>query len=235
MYCIDNTAVQQSRHDPWGKMTEHNFEQMRRAMVASQLRTTGVSDPRVIAAMGAVPRERFVPAARQPVAYAEAQVPLGHDRSLGAPMALGRLLTEAALDGNEKALVIGAATGYSAAVLARLVGSVVALEEQPELVAAARSALAGTGVTIAEGPLSQGHAQGAPYDFILIDGAVDHVPQAVIDQVADGGQIAAPILDNGVARLSVGRVVGGALGAVAYADADAPALPGFQQPRGFSF
>lgn len=216
-------------------MTEHNFEQMRRAMVASQLRTTGVNDPRVIAAMGAVPRERFVPGERLPVAYADASVPLGHDRSLMSPMALGRLLTEAALEGNEKALVIGAATGYSAAVLARLVGSVVALEEQPELVALARTALAGTGVKIAEGPLSRGHAQGGPYDFILIDGAVEFVPQAIIDQVAEGGQVAAPILDNGVPRLSVGRVVGGALGAVAYSDADAPALPGFLKPRGFSF
>lgn len=235
MYCIGNTAVQQSLHDPWGKMTEHNFEQMRRAMVASQLRTTGVSDPRVIAAMGAVPRERFVPADRLPVAYADASVPLGHGRSLISPMALGRLLTEASLEGNEKALVIGAATGYSAAVLARLVGSVVALEEQPELAAAAREALAGTGVKVVEGPLTEGHTQGGPYDFILIDGAVEYAPQAIIDQVVDGGQIAAPVLDNGVPRLSVGRVVGGAFGAVAYSDADAPALPGFQKPRGFSF
>ena len=216
-------------------MTEHNFEQMRRAMVASQLRTTGVSDPRVVAAMGAVPRERFVPSDRMPIAYADASVPLGNGRGISSPMALGRLLTEASLRGNEKALVIGAATGYSAAVLARLVGSVVALEEQPDLVAAARSGLADTDIEVVEGPLGQGHAEGAPYDLILFDGAVEHVPQAIIDQVADGGQIAAPILDNGVPRLSVGRVVGGAFGAVAYADADAPVLPGFQRPRGFSF
>ena len=92
-------------------MTEHNFEQMRRAMVASQLRTTGVSDPRVVAAMGAVPRERFVPADRVAVAYSDAPVSLGHGRSLNAPMALGRMLTEARLKGHERALVIGAATG----------------------------------------------------------------------------------------------------------------------------
>lgn len=216
-------------------MTEHNFEQMRRAMVASQLRTTGVSDPRVVAAMGAVPRERFVPADRAPVAYADAQVPLGHGRNLGNPMALGRMLTEARLKGSERALVIGAATGYSAAVVARLAGSVVALEEQPELVAIAREALSGSGVEVVEGPLNQGYAQGGPYDFILIDGAVEHVPQAIIDQIAEAGEMAAAILDNGVPRLSIGRVVGGAFGAVAYADVDAPALPGFQKPRGFSF
>ena len=216
-------------------MTEHNFEHMRRAMVASQLRTTGVNDPRVVAAMGAVPRERFVPADRVAVAYADALVPLGHGRELNTPMALGRLLTEAHLDGHERALVIGAATGYAAAVVARLAKSVVALEEVPELAAFARKALAGTGVDVVEGPLNQGWAAGAPYDFVLIDGAVEFVPQVIIDQVADGGEIAAAMLDSGVARLSVGRVVGGAFGAVAYSDAAAPVLPGFLKPRGFSF
>ena len=96
-------------------MTEHVFDQMRRAMVASQLRTTGVNDPRVVAAMAEVPRERLVPAERCALAYADALVPLGHGRSLNPPMALGRMLTEARLSGNERALVIGAATGYSAA------------------------------------------------------------------------------------------------------------------------
>src|SRR6185436_16130834 len=109
--------------------TEQNFEPMRRAMVASQLRTTGVNDPRVIAAMGVVARERFVPADRRALAYADAGIPLGHGRALSPPMVLGRLLTEGRLNGSEHALVVGAATGYSAAVLARLVASVVALEE----------------------------------------------------------------------------------------------------------
>jgi protein-L-isoaspartate(D-aspartate) O-methyltransferase len=216
-------------------MTEHNFEHMRRAMVASQLRTTGVSDPRVIAAMGAVPRERFVPADRIPLAYADALVPLPGGRSLGTPMALGRLLTEAQLEGHEHALVIGAATGYAAAVVARLARTVVALEEQPELVAMARAALAGTEVQLVEGPLNQGWAAAAPYDFILIDGAVEQVPQAIVDQLAEGGELAAAILDAGVPRLSLGRVVAGAFGATAHSDAAAPLLPGFAKPRGFSF
>lgn len=216
-------------------MTEHNFEQMRRAMVASQLRTTGVNDPRVVAAMGAVPRERFVFEDRVPVAYADALVPLGHGRELNSPMALGRLLTEARLEGHEHALVVGPATGYAAAVVARLAGTVVALEEQPELVAFARAALADTGVEVVEGPLDHGWAARAPYDFILIDGAIEFVPQALIDQVADGGQLAAAMLDEGVARLSVGRVIGGALGFKSYSDAAAAVLPGFRKPRGFSF
>ena len=216
-------------------MTEHAFDTMRRAMVASQLRTTGVNDPRVVAAMGEVPRERFVAADRAALAYADASLPLGDGRALNPPMALGRMLTEARLDGGEHALVIGAATGYAAAVLARLARSVVALEDAPELIATARAALAGTAVELVEGPLAQGWAARAPYDFILIDGAVDEVPQAIVDQVADGGRIALALLDRGVSRLAVGRVVAGALGVTTYADAAVAPLPGFEKPGIFSF
>ena len=216
-------------------MTEHNYDQMRRAMVASQLRTTGVSDPRVIAAMGRVPRERFVPDQYLSAAYADMLVPLGHGRELNSPMALGRMLSEAKLEGRERALVIGCATGYAAAVVAELAGSVVALEEQAELAAFARKALGDTRVEVVEGPLNQGWSAGAPYDFILIDGAVEIVPQAIIDQMADGGELAAALLEQGVPRLSVGRAVGGAFGAASYSDAAAPVLPGFLKPRGFSF
>lgn len=216
-------------------MTEHNFEHMRRAMVASQLRTTGVSDPRVVAAMGAVPRERFVPEHLVSGAYTDLLVPLGHGRDLNTPMALGRMLTEARLKGDERALVIGCATGYSAAVVARLTRSVVALEEEPALAAWARRELEGSGVEVIEGPLHRGWAEGAPYDFVLIDGAVEFVPQEIVDQVADGGELAAALLEGGVPRLSIGRVVGGAFGMAAYSDAGAPVLPGFLKPRGFSF
>lgn len=216
-------------------MTEHNFEQMRRAMVASQLRTTGVSDARVVAAMGAVPRERFVPVAKIALAYADALVPLGNGRDLNSPMALGRLLSEARPREGERALVVGAATGYAAAVLAQLVGSVVALEEDSGLAGAARAALAGTDVEIVEGTLTEGHAAGAPYDLILIDGAVEQVPQAIIDQLADGGRLATGILDRGVSRLSIGRRGGTGFGATAFSDSASAILPGFAKARAFSF
>jgi protein-L-isoaspartate(D-aspartate) O-methyltransferase len=170
-----------------------------------------------------------------PLAYADALVPLDHGRDLNSPMALGRLVTEARLQGDEHVLVVGAATGYGAAVVERLARSVIALEEEPELAAWARAALAGTAVEIVEGTLNQGWPAGAPFDFILIDGAVEFVPQAIIDQVRDGGQIAAAILDSGVSRLSVGRVLGGAFGVTAFTDAAAAVLPGFNKPRGFSF
>ena len=216
-------------------MTEHAFEPMRRAMVASQLRTTGVNDPRVVEAMGEVPREDFVPAERLAVAYADMLVPLAPGRALNPPMALGRLLTEARLRGHERALVIGAATGYGAAVLARLVAHVVALEEDEALLAFARKALAGSGVELVKGPLAKGFAKGAPYDFVLFDGAVEQVPQAIVEQVREGGTIALALREEGVSRLAVGRVIGGAFGATVFADAAAAALPGFERPRGFSF
>lgn len=216
-------------------MSEHNFEQMRRAMVASQLRTTGVNDPRVLAAMGSVPRERFVPPERVPIAYADALVQLGDGRQLNSPMALGKLLTEAAPQPGERAMVIGGATGYAAAVLARLVGSVVAVEEDETLAAHARAALTGSAVTLIEGPLVEGHRQGAPYDLILIDGAVEHVPGTLIDQLAEGGRLASGIVEQGVQRLAIGRRAGEGFGMTAFSDVAAAVVPGFLKPRAFSF
>lgn len=216
-------------------MTEHNFEHMRRAMVASQLRTTGVSDPRVIAAMGAVPRERFVPRERVAMAYADALVPLGNGRDLNTPMSLGRMLTEAAPQPEDRALVIGAATGYAAAVLAQLVASVIAVEEDPALAAVAQGALSGTGVKLVEGSLAKGYKAGAPYDLILIDGAVEFVPDAIVAQLEEHGRLAAAMLDNGVARISVGRRGGAGFGMAAVSDAASAILPGFVKPRTFTF
>ena len=217
-------------------MTEQNFEQMRRAMVASQLRTTGVNDPRVVAAMSEVPRERFVPADKVPMAYADALVPLGNDRDLNTPMSLGRMLTEAAPQPEDRALVVGAATGYAAAVLAELVKSVVAVEEDPALAAMAREALSGTGVKLVEGPLTKGHRAGAPYDLILIDGAVEFVPDAIVAQLAEsGGRLAVAMLVGGVAQISIGRRGGAGFGTAAVSDAATAILPGFAKPRGFTF
>jgi protein-L-isoaspartate(D-aspartate) O-methyltransferase len=216
-------------------MTEQNYEQMRWAMVASQLRTTGVNDPRVLAAMGEVPRERFVPADRRTTAYAETLIPLGNGRWLNTPMALGKLLVEAAPQPGDRALVVGAATGYAAAVLAKLVGSVVAVEEDVALLAAAKTALKDTTVTLVKGPLAKGHKRSAPYDLILIDGAVETIPDALVDQLADGGRLAAAIVERGVQRLAIGRKAGDAFGLIDFADVASAPLPGFEPPRGFIF
>ena len=212
-------------------MTEHNFEQMRRAMVASQLRTTGVDDARVVAAMGAVPRELFVPAGRAPLAYTDRIVPLDQGRSMPPPMALGRLLTAAHTRPEERALVIGSGTGYAAAVLAELVAHVVALEEA-EL---SHRGPVPANVTTVIGSLAAGWAGDAPYDLILCDGAVEQVPAAIVDQLADGGRLATATVDRGVTRLAIGRKVGTAFGLVPFADVETPVLPGFAQPAGFCF
>lgn len=216
-------------------MTEHAFEDMRRAMVASQLRTTGVNDPAVLAAMGAVPRERFVPADRVSTAYADALLPLKPGRDLNSPMALGKLLAEARPIKGERALVVGAATGYAPAVLAYMIGAIVAVEEDEELVSIASAALAGSGVKLVTGPLAQGCKKSAPYDLILVDGAIETVPKALIDQLAEGGRLASGVIEDGVTRLSLGRKAGDGFGMHAFSDAAAAILPGFEKPRAFVF
>lgn len=211
-------------------------EQMRKAMVASQLRTNAVNDPAVVAAMRAVPRELFVPEAVRAIAYRDTPLPLGGGRLMNAPLVTGRLITEAAVGPADHVLLIGAAGGYAAAVLAQLAGSVVAVEESPELVAMARTALADEErVQLVEGPLAAGWADGAPYDVIVIDGAVEHVPQAIVDQARAGARIATGLVDRGVTRLASGARTGHGFGLFEFADVDCVVLPGFSRPRGFEF
>ena len=213
-----------------------SFAAMRHAMVASQLRTTAVSDPRVVAAMATVEREAFVPPAAADIAYRDTPVPLGHGRSLNTPLSTGRLLTEAQLVREDRVLLIGAATGYTAAVLAELAGSLVALEEDATLAAQAREALAGmANVTVVEGPLVEGWAQGAPYDAIVIDGAVEFVPDAIVHQAKIDGRVTTGVIDRGVSRLAAGRRSEGGFGLVDFADVDCVVLPGFSKPPTFQF
>jgi protein-L-isoaspartate(D-aspartate) O-methyltransferase len=208
-----------------------DFAAAREAMVESQLRPQGVTDPAVLAAMGSVQRELFLPNFTRPLAYVDRSVAMGEGRFLVAPAALGQLLTQMMPERGQRSLVIGAGTGYSAAVLERIGLQVIALESDPTLAAAARE----LGIAVVEAPLERGHAEGAPYDQILIDGAVEFIPDAVIDQLADGGRLGTALIDRGVTRLTVGRKVGGAFGTVSVGDAGVPALPGFSRPREFSF
>lgn len=216
-------------------MTEQNFEAMRRAMVESQLRTTGVNDPRVVAAMAVVPRERFVPADRRALAYMDRPVALGGGRALNLPEATGLLLTAAAIRPVDRVLLVGAATGYTAALLERLAGSVVALEQDAELLAAAREALADSAVELVEGPLDQGWSAGAPYDLILVDGLVEQVPETLVAQLVEGGRLAGAVLNNGASRLALGFKSGTGFGLDLFADCEAAPLPGFARPKSFVF
>ena len=208
-----------------------NFTAARRAMVDSQLRPQGVTDQALLEAMGKVEREKFMPAEVRPLAYIDRSLALGGSRFLAPPAVLGQLLTQMMPLPGEHALVVGAGTGYSAAVLQAMGLDVVALENAPELAAQARA----NGLTVVEGSLEAGHKAGAPYHIILIDGAVEHIPEAITAQLADGGRLGGALSDRGVNRLIVGRKAGGAFGYLSIGDAGVAALPGFTRPRTFTF
>ena len=208
-----------------------DFATARAAMVENQLRPQGVTDPAVLGAMGSVEREKFLPSHTRPLAYVDRAVAMGEGRFLAAPAVLGQLLTQMVPEVGQRALVIGAGTGYSAAVLAAMGLQVVALESSAELTAAARK----NGVKAIEGPLEAGWQKAAPYDQILIDGAVEYIPDEIVDQLADGGRLGAALLDRGVARLIVGRKSGIAFGYLSVGDSAAAALPGFARPQAFTF
>ncbi|CAA9487175.1 MAG: Protein-L-isoaspartate O-methyltransferase [uncultured Sphingomonas sp.] len=200
-------------------------------MVENQLRPQGVVDARVVDAMTHVERERFLPPETRPLAYVDRAVSLGHGRFLPAPTVLGSLLTQMMPEPGQRALVVGAGTGYAAAVLAHIGVEVVALEAEPELIAHGRK----LGIALVEGPLAAGYQQGASYNLILIDGAVEVIPDAIVDQLADGGRLGTALVDRGITRLIVGRKAGSAFGYLSIGDSGVPALPGFTRPEAFTF
>ncbi|WP_420146311.1 protein-L-isoaspartate O-methyltransferase family protein [Sphingobium sp.] len=210
-------------------MTEQNYSSMRTAMVESQLRTSDVDDQRVIAVMAKVPREEFVPADRRAMTYIDRPIPLDGGRSLNPPLVTGRLLKEAQVEAGDKVLLIGAATGYAAALLAELGAQVTAVEEE------GGTDFAVPGVTVVRGALHAGAAAGAPYDVLFIDGAVEEVPATLVQQLADNGRVVTGIVDRAVTRLCSGRVVGGVLGMSSLVDMEMVTLPGFGATKGFVF
>jgi protein-L-isoaspartate(D-aspartate) O-methyltransferase len=208
-----------------------DFTAARRAMVEGQLRPQGVTDPAVIAAMGSVERERFVADESRAIAYGDRGVALGDGRFLPEPAFLGQLLTQMMPQRGERALVVGAGTGYSATVLSVIGLEVIALESSVDLASRARA----LDVAIVEGPLEQGWKSSAPYHHILIDGAVEAIPDANVKQLADGGRLGTALIDRGVTRLVVGRKSGTAFGYLSIGDSGAPRLPGFARPKAFIF
>jgi len=208
-----------------------DFAAARTAMVESQLRPQGVTDRAVLDAMGTVRREDFLPPETRPLAYVDRAVPMGGERFLPAPAVLGSLLTQMMPALGQRALVIGAGTGYSAAVLQAMGLAVTALESSGALAAAARA----NGVEAVEGPLDAGWRKGAPYDQILIDGAVEYIPDAIVEQLANGGRLGTALFDRGITRLVVGRKAAGAFGYLSLSDAGVPVLAGFARPRAFTF
>ncbi|WP_307119220.1 protein-L-isoaspartate O-methyltransferase family protein [Sphingomonas kyeonggiensis] len=214
----------------------NRFETMRHAMVASQLRTNAVNDTRVVEAMARVPREDFLPEAHRAIAYRDTLLPLAGGRSHNLPLATGRLLTAADVRPTDKVLLIGAAGGYAAALLAGLANAVVALEEEPTLAALSRTTLAPyANVEPVEGPLAAGHAPEGPYDLIVVDGAVEELPTTLLDQLKPEGRVVTGIVDRGVTRLASGRRTEGGFGLADFADIECAILPGFERLRTFQF
>lgn len=219
-----------------------DYARARRTMVDTQIRVNDVTDARIVEALMAVPRETFVPEARRALAYLDDDLPL-NDPSPGAaarylmePMVFARMLQAAAIGESDRVLDVGSATGYPAAVIARLAGSVVALESDEQLAAEARRNLAGlAAVTVASGPLPDGAASLGPFDVILLEGAVETVPQTLIDQLAEGGRLVAVAGSGRAARCQVHEKRGGVVGVRTVFDAAIPPLPGFELPRGFVF
>ena len=217
------------------KLNEFTPAEMRSAMIDSQLRPSKVSDARVIAAMRSVPREKFVPAALTSVAYMDRPVALNASRQLNAPLVTGLMLVHADVQLAERVLLIGAGTGYVAALLAHLGAQVVALEEDADLAAVAPEAAKTDAIQWVVGPLNQGVADKGSYSLIIIDGAIEELPAAIIDQLADGGRLITARKEGAVDRLVSGVKSGGSLSLYRFADMDVAPIAGFEAPKTFTF
>lgn len=188
----------------------------RKAMIDSQLRPSGVNEPWILDAMGTIPREDFVPAEMKEAAYIDRAIPLGNGRMLGAPLVQGRLLAEARPTQSDKALLVGDGNGYLAALLRPLVGSLATIDPAD----AARS----------------GAADGEKdYSLIVIDGAIEVLPEALADRLAEGGRIVTGQVLRGVTRIAVGRKAVGDVTLLPLAEIGIPVLAEFAAPKRWEF
>lgn len=184
----------------------------RRAMIDSQLRTSGVNEPWVLTAMAALPRENFVPESRRSAAYIDRAIPLGDGRWLAAPLVHARFLAEAVPSLADHALLVGEPDGYLAALLRPLVGSLDTLE-----------------------PVQAGNAPAGAYTLIVIDGAIEELPAALTAALAADGRLVTGLVARGVTRLAVGRKVAGEVALLPLAELGVPVLPEFAAPKRWSF
>lgn len=214
-----------------------DFTAARNAMVDCQVRPADVTRYSVIEAMLAVPREMFVPRAHREVAYAEMQIPVAAGRVLLDARTFAKMLDAVELRPGELVLVVGAGYGYSAAVAARIAGTVVALEQDPDLaqhLADTMARLSVDNVLVESGSLVAGVPGSGPYDVILVEGGVETLPQALLGQLAEGGRLAAIDMEGILGRCRIWRRAGESVSSRAVFDATAPVLPGFDAARPFA-
>jgi protein-L-isoaspartate(D-aspartate) O-methyltransferase len=219
-----------------------DFAAARRSMVDGQVRTADVTDRRLLAAMLELPRERFFPEDKATLAYHDLDTCVSEPglpaRCLLKPMVLAKLLQAVEVGEGDRVLDVGCATGYSTALLAQLAGSVVGLEQDEILAVQARRSLADGGLrnaTVVIGPLAVGWRADAPYDVILLQGAAEVVPDALLGQLKDGGRLAGVLGRGPSAKAMLFRAVGGDVSGRPIFDAAAPSLPGFSKPPAFVF
>ena len=215
-----------------------DYAAARRNMVESQLRPNRVTDPGVLDALASTPRELFVPAAVRDMAYTDDDIPLGSARFMMEPMFLGRLLQLASIGPTDVALVVGAGSGFAAAIVARLASRVVAIESDPTLAAGAKQTLAALGTSnaaIVEGRMSDGAPHLAPFDVIFFDGSVAEIPAGIIDQLGEGGRLVAVENQDRVGHAVLLTRDRGVVARLTAFDASVPPLPGFERAPVFSF
>lgn len=220
-----------------------DFAVARTKMVDSQLRTESVNDYDILAVMGRIPREQFVPESQRVLAYVDADIPLkpGGDadqRYLMEAAPLGRLLQLAEIRKEDAVLDVGCGTGYSAAVISALAGSVVALESDPQLAAQARAAIAALGignVKVVTGQLEAGYPAEGPYDLIFVDGSVEVIPESFFDQLKEGGRLVVVVGYGGAALATLYTRTENQIGRRNAFNADVRPLPGFRRPQAFVF
>lgn len=210
----------------------------RRMMVDGQVRIADVTDLALLDAMAELPREQFVPAAVAGLAYLDSDVPIAKGRALIKPMVLAKLIQAARVGHGDRVLDVACGTGYSSAVLSRLAGSVIALEEDADLAAQAKAALAAVGaagVEVVVGPLTAGWAAAGPYDVILFNGTTEIVPEAFASQLKPNGRLLCIFGRSAAGKAMVYRLSEGRLAGRPIFDAAAPLLPGFAAVPAFVF
>jgi protein-L-isoaspartate(D-aspartate) O-methyltransferase len=221
-----------------------DYARQRQAMVDGQIRVNDVTDPRIIATMLELPREKFVPASRSALAYVDEDIPLRGNaagkptRYLIEPMVLAKLVQALAIGETDHVLDVGCTSGYGAALLSRLARSVVALEEDAEFIPIATRLLASLGsanVKVVSAPLMAGWPREGPYDAILLEGSVEMVPEALTESLKDGGRLTAVMGLGRSAKATLYLRSGKVISARPVFDAAIPPLPGFTAPKEFVF
>jgi protein-L-isoaspartate(D-aspartate) O-methyltransferase len=192
-------------------LAKPNFEDQRARMVDRHLRRRGISDERVLAAMGAVPREHFVPKQVRASAYNDSALPIGHEQTISQPWVVAAICQGLELRGGERVLEVGTGSGYSAAVLALLAGEVISVERIEALADDARAALADLGLSNVEviaADASGGLAGRAPFDAIAVHASAPALPPGLASQLAPGGRLVIPIAADGADVLTAYRRAG---------------------------